>query len=684
MSAASSARTLAERPAIAAARAGHSRPAVFVSTVWLVLIVELSWAIAGVTLAMVGVFSLLTVLPTTGLLALGLWRMSASARRAARTPVDRRTAAVRLAALTVVAVAVVVNGALPGEHLQTGRDGGTYTATAGWIAANGNLLIDAEVAPFDDADDLGFEAAGFHAVVVDGPIYAQFMHAFPAMMATVDLAGGLDAMVRTNALLGGVALLMVYAFAERLMRPWAALVVQIALGCNLVFVYFTRAPFSELLTMGVIFGGLWALDQAVAERDRVTALLAGLVLGATFLARLDGLVVLLMLVLALLPPMVSGRLRRVAPAVVVGIVAVVIVALIDLFVFSPFYVELHVEFLVPLGQGFLAVAGLAAVAMTPPGRAIVRTVLRYRRPIAWGLATLIVVAGAFAYVVRPAFEVASWDRTTPIRGIQLQEGQPVNEARTYAEQSARWLGWYLGLPALGIGVVGWAGLVRGALARRRAALTPFLLIVSGLTTLYVWQPTITPDHMWADRRFLPVVIPGLLLFAGWLLDRLWRVDRRAVRVAVAVGAIVVAVAPLGRTGALVDLHEQAGLAADVAQACALLGDDAALLVLDEAGSDMHYRVTQPLRSHCGVPAAFVKPDVTDERIVELARKSPDRQLWVLASREQSLVDRPVDDPIVLLRHRSSRLEATLTRPPRDLDRYGLDVLAAPVTPTPTT
>ena len=677
--------TLERPPETTTPATAVARRAVFAPVVWAVLVGELAWAISALLLAMLGVFSLplvLLVWPTVGA---GLWIASRPARREAGVAADTATRWLRVAAVVVALTAAVGNAMLPGEHLQTGRDGGTYTATAGWITSDGGLLIDARVAPFDDSTGLGYDAAGFHSMVDDGPLYAQFMHAFPSMLATVQEAAGPDAMVRLNSVLGGVALLALYAFGERLLRPWAALLAQVAMALNLVFVYFARAPFSELLMFGMLFGGLWALDQAVGLRDRTVGFLAGLLLGATFLARLDGLVVLLMLALALLPPLVTGRLRRVAPAALGGIATMSAFAAIDLFVFAPFYVTLHVEFLVPLGLAFVLVGLIALGATTDRGRRWGRALLTHRARLATGVAVLIVVAGVYAYAVRPELVVSTWGRTTPIGWLQQREGEAVNEARTYAEQSARWLGWYLGLPALAAGLLGWAGLVRSAIMRRVGRLVPFLLSFSGLLVLYVWRPSITPDHIWADRRFLPVVLPGLLLCAAWLLDRLWDAAtatgrRTAVRVSVAGVAALVALLPLRLTLPLAGLHEQAGLADDVAAACARLGDDAAILLLDEDGTAMHYRATQPLRSHCGVPAAWAPETIADQRIGELAARADDRTLYLLAERPEALEGRPVDEPFTLMDHRSVRLAPTLTIPPQELESYGLGVVAARVRP----
>ena len=674
-----------DRPAATAVTAGTSSATWFQRLVWLVLLGELAWALSGVMLAMLGAFALAPVVVLTALVTAGLWWATRGARKKVTRPDHPATSWIRVTAVAVALAATVVNGALPGEHMQTGRDGGTYTATAGWIASDGGLVINAARPPFDDTDGLGYFAAGFHEIVPDGPLYAQFMHAFPAMMASVDLAGGLDLMIRTNALLGGLALLALYAFAERLMRPWLALVAQVGLAGTLVFVYFTRAPFSELLMLGMLFAGLWALDQAVVLRDRTTGFVAGLLLGGTFLARLDGLVVLLMLTLALLPPLVTGRLRRVAPAALTGIATTSAIATVDLFVFAPFYVGLHVEFLVPLALAFIAVGGIAAMARTNAGRSAVAAILRHRQRFAVGLGLLIVVAGVFAYAVRPVVQVDTWDRTLPIGFLQQREGQAVDESRTYAEQSMRWLGWYLGLPALAAGVAGWALMTRETVARRIGRLMPFLLALSGLTTLYLWQPSITPDHIWADRRFLPVVFPGLLVCAAWLIDRCWtRVPsgpwRLPGHIALGVLAGLCLLMPLRTTWPVADLNEEAGFAAQVEAACHRLGTDAALLLLDEAGGAMHYRMTQPLRAHCDVPAAWADETVSNDRLEALAARSGDRTLYLLAERPDAFDGRPTGEPFTLLTHRSTRLAPTLNVPPQELEGYGLDVLAAPVTP----
>ena len=47
-----------------------------------------------------------------------------------------------------------------------------------------------------------------------------------------------------------------------------------------------------------------------------------------------------------------------------------------------------------------------------------------------------------------------------------------------------------------------------------------MLLFGGL--IYLWRPSITPDHIWVMRRFVPLVLPAFLAMAGlavaWLVD----------------------------------------------------------------------------------------------------------------------------------------------------------------------
>jgi hypothetical protein len=84
--------------------------------------------------------------------------------------------------------------------------------------------------------------------------------------------------------------------------------------------------------------------------------------------------------------------------------------------------------------------------------------------------------------------------------------------------------------------------LRRWLVDRRAQWVPFLAILLPFSLLYFWRQSIFPDHPWAMRRFLPVILPGTCIAMAAAVSSLWQMGRwrRVARLAavIAVGAVV--------------------------------------------------------------------------------------------------------------------------------------------------
>jgi len=89
----------------------------------------------------------------------------------------------------------------------------------------------------------------------------------------------------------------------------------------------------------------------------------------------------------------------------------------------------------------------------------------------------------------------------------------VDPTRSYYEQATRWLSWYLGWGTLALALIGACWLAYEQIAGHRRVWAPAFLVCFGSALWVLFAPSITPDHPWADRRFVPVVLPGLVLFA---------------------------------------------------------------------------------------------------------------------------------------------------------------------------
>src|SRR5262249_11821955 len=144
------------------------------------------------------------------------------------------------------------------------------------------------------------------------------------------------------------------------------------------------------------------------------------------------------------------------------------------------------------------------------------------------LVGLVALGALFAYVVRPALPA-------------LATGGEAGELEVAAQESLVRLGWYvtpLGLLLAGAGSAAlvWTGGWRRTLPR---------LALTGLSLAFsLPNPLVSSDQPWAARRYLPWVLPALLLLAGYGAVRLAALipDRVTVARPVVVAGLALAVA----------------------------------------------------------------------------------------------------------------------------------------------
>jgi hypothetical protein len=248
----------------------------------------------------------------------------------------------------------------------------------------------------------------------------------------------------------------------------------------------------------------------------------------------------------------------------------------------------------------------------------------------------------------------------------------------------RWLVDYMGAVALLLGLAGlvWA-CVRGV---RPAAADLRLTLPLGViaTAVYCLRPAAFPDQPWVIRRFTAEVIPILLIFATWLLARIWSADWRAAgvcRAAVVVGAALVVALPLLVLRPVVRAsaghHNQ-----DLMHAlCSQIGPNAAVLVGGGPPTTRWY--PDSIRAFCGVPTAST--DQTDRAALQRLAASwgaAGRQL-VLVTPSPSAIARwgiPTGSSTTLEVIAPHGLEVAINRPPSAYRPLRMRVTFAPVRP----
>jgi hypothetical protein len=549
--------------------AEHSRPPALPGQILalasvLPAVIAAAWVAAALPLLALHVY---TPIPGT-LCALVLAAVLARpAIRVALAAADRFGAVpwwVLIGVLVVVVVAGVLAYAHSAEDVLVRRDPGSYAMSATWLSSHGTIQMPAHSQLFGaENSNLVLASQGFYEQ--GAHIIPQFMTGVPVLLAIGGWMFGLSGVLHANAIIGSLALLAFAGLAVRLVdAKWVPLAV-LALAFVQPELDVMRATYSEPAAQLLLLGGLAIVLDAFAAGDLIpgfwprvrTALpdhaldagvaawglcVGGLVLGLVFVVRIDAVADLFPLV-PLVGWLAYHRItgwRRFAGGLLLGLAF----GGFDCLVLTYPYTEHVGSDLAEVGIGFglLVPATVVAVFVAwrmqaarsyvseasrteadpdsadpadpahPAHPALSRW--RSRRPAA--AAAIVFVIGLF-FFLRPHLMTM---RANPASGganyvMQVQRflHMAVDPTRSYYEDATRWLSWYLGWGTLALALAGACWLAYEQIAGRRRVWAPAFLVFFGTASAVLLRPSITPDHPWADRRFVPVVLPGLVLFA---------------------------------------------------------------------------------------------------------------------------------------------------------------------------
>ncbi len=596
------------------------------------LVLSFFWLTFVVYVAiMLGEFRPPVVLGSAGLVLVLTWRMGPTP-----LPVDRGAVGGAAAALVLAGLWVLVELPLASEVLLVQRDPGFLTLEGIWLSEHADPSIPLRTA-LDAAAQVPGASVVSDAFWQDGAsMHSQGATGVPGLLGIGGWLAGLDGVLAANVVIGGLALLAVYDVARRLMGPMWGLLPVVALALTSPFGYFSRTPFTEPTTIVLAFGGIAVLWGAFADVRPWRFGLAGALVGACALARIDGAAGVAGLILGV-GLVASGQrdparrrlFRRGLAASMGAALSMVLLGYLDLRVNSAGYLADHARLYSQLIV-LLVASAVGAVALEASTRSPRVTAWMARNAATLGrLSAGTVIVGAVVLASRPLWMEAHWFEPGSsyaqfIAANQEAAGVTVDGTRSYDEMTLAWLAWYLGVPSVVLGVAGAAGLLGRSIRERRPELLAFLATVGLPSLLYVLGPRITPDHIWAMRRFLPVAIPALLLCAAWVLAETWRArSSRLARAAVATVGAVVLLFPVRTWGSLFTAVEYGGRRSEVAALCdAVAGRP--VVVARPSGPPL----LPTLRVVCDVDAIEVPRAITPDDLAAAGRAWPGRDVLV--------------------------------------------------------
>jgi hypothetical protein len=418
-------------------------------------------------------------------------------------PNARRPGLTALLPLAIVAIGIW-RFFPPSEYVIGGKDPGVYMNEGIRIAQRGALVVDdPEVAALPAfARDLFFPRYGVASYYSSrfmgfflknpdtGAVVSQFPHLFPAAVAIGYGVDGLTGARRVTGVWAILGLLGVYFLGARLFGIPAALAGAGLLSLNVAYVWFSRYPNSEMVLLALLFAALLATAHAYVDRDRFFAPIAASLLSLLLFLRIDALLAIVAVMAAL--ALLGIRGERIGRAF--WIPALAGTAAAGWYLLGPLraYVELPIIFLTHFSA--LQDAAIAAAAVAVAGLLVATR--RNRRAAAW----LVVTAPTALSVVLAALAVYALAFRAP--------GGKLTEYDAYALRT--FAAYYVTVPGVLAALIGLLVFARRLFWRDPA----FVMVLAAYSLFFFYKVHIVPNHFWMARRFIPVILPGVLLLVG--------------------------------------------------------------------------------------------------------------------------------------------------------------------------
>ncbi|HWO12187.1 MAG TPA: hypothetical protein VNN80_21980 [Polyangiaceae bacterium] len=610
-----------------------------------------AWSLAMTASAYLGLFHA----PTWGALgwvaciplAPSIWRQ--------RQLGHRQATSTRLVFAVVLLGGFVMYAGFPHDSFFVGRDQATYANQALHIARSGELGLES---PMEIADPQlrevvrrGNAATGLYSE--KSQLTVQFSPVLPVWLAVAFSALGIIGLQAFNATVAVLSAGLFFGLAARLMSRRVALAALVLFTFNPMQIWVSRVTLSEILAQYLGLAGILLLFGARRRRPEPFWILGGLTLGASVFVRIDGFVLapLAMASAWLVRSISSGETASIDRARSLGTLALLFVLAMGV----PFYYFTSAPYLEAQSKNLIPIAACAALFALLWWRRLGSRALVYltRQRAFWiAVGAALLATGLAAYFIRPRWEPFHYyTRLTSV----------LYGSRDFRENSFVNLGLYVTPVLAFMALAGfWKLLQRALTARSRDALTLLLVSTGGYALLYLYNPSISPDHPWGMRRFVPLVIPGVILLGSFVLDQLREVDRlrrHHLALTLAVTAALVGY-PNFRTRAGLFLREYAGAYSFVTAVADAIPQRALLLCDLTPRLFGHLALGRQLRT---VRIAFRKDSERLEaaQTVLAGALRPDEPYYVLVDDPQKL---PGEKPIQTFKAKFKWLAET-TEPP---------------------
>jgi len=309
---------------------------------------------------------------------------------------------------------------------------------------------------------------------------------------------------------GWLGALGVYLVGKALFSRSVGIIALSLLIVNPSQIWFSRYANSEILFQLLFIGGLFCWALFVRRNDRFWGAISGVCFGELFLTRIEAMYIFFPFLLLFGYLYAIREIKREFIYFAIPLGALLGLAAIHAYLFSFPYFLMLCHLIAPLTfnsgiiLSILIILPISAVILAFKGIESIKNLLTTRRQVT--LLTVVIgiaVLSFYMYFIRP----------NQPEVLQMPDGETV---KTYDETNLVELGWYLSPLGLLLAIMGLSQVILTELNRKTIILVTSVLIY---LAIHLKSGMISPDHIFAIRRYMTVIIPSAALLIGHAVTR---------------------------------------------------------------------------------------------------------------------------------------------------------------------
>lgn len=401
----------------------------------------------------------------------------------------------------------------------TGRDPSVYFMEGIHIARTGGISFSGDSFIADNYESLKYiidtSYSGLYSAYdygisnTPGDIVAQFLHIFPCLLAFGYSLFGINGLLAINPIIASLSMGIVYIYVKHLFGKKSAYIAAAFCAFNPAQIYCARITQSEMLGQLIFLLSIYLFSLGWSKRSNGVMAFSGALVGFATFNRIDMYILGIgVYILTLYHIWMRPVNKKMVCVYCAGYSIVGTLALIYGIIFSyPYYKDhwdMGVLFYILLCN---AILGILVIISNIARRRwlknrecdIFELISKNTRLLNLCFIFLLIVI-LYAYYLRPIYAIASGG---------------LSESQRFNSNALRELCFYISILAVFLGVYGLYHLMKNYMAERWEQLLPLIFMGMSNLLIYVYQPSIASDHIWASRRWITICIPFILILAGY-------------------------------------------------------------------------------------------------------------------------------------------------------------------------